>query len=337
MNFKAMFALCTASLLLLAGCSNKPASSQESVQSTASGTTQSTQLQTEDTVDLVATTYPVYLLASAITEHVEGVQVTRLNTGAVSCLHDYTLSVNDMKQIEGADIIVMNGAGLEEFMDDALERTTGTVVDCSVNVPLLENEGHVHVEGDENDHDHGHWDPHYWMNPENMVIAAENIYNKMVELDADNTQQYQENLLTVTTMLNSWKSNFEDIFQVEEGPEITGLITFHDGFRYFADAYDLPLLAAIEEEEGSEASAKEINEITQLVQEYQIPVIFTEVNGSDATAQAIARETGCQVAQLNMLMDGPEYSGLDDYYDVMIANVQAIVNGFAGEEVLVTE
>ena len=159
----------------------------------------------------------------------------------------------------------------------------------------------------------------------------------MVELDADNTQQYQENLLTVTTMLNSWKSNFEDIFQVEEGPEITGLITFHDGFRYFADAYDLPLLAAIEEEEGSEASAKEINEITQLVQEYQIPVIFTEVNGSDATAQAIARETGCQVAQLNMLMDGPEYSGLDDYYDVMIANVQAIVNGFAGEEVLVTE
>ena len=66
-------------------------------------------------------------------------------------------------------------------------------------------------------------------------------------------------------------------------------------------------------------------------------MIFTEVNGSDATAQAIARETGCQVAQLNMLMDGPEYSGLDDYYDVMIANVQAIVNGFAGEEVLVTE
>ena len=67
-----------------------------------------------------------------------------------------------------------------------------------------------------------------------------------------------------------------------------------------------PLLASIEEEEGSEASAMEINEITQLVKEHQLPVIFTEVNGSDATANAISRETGCQVAQLTMLMDGPE-------------------------------
>ena len=50
----------------------------------------------------------------------------------------------------------------------------------------------------------------------------------------------------------------------------------------------------------------EINEITQLVKEHQLPVIFTEVNGSDATANAISRETGCQVAQLTMLMDGPE-------------------------------
>ena len=66
------------------------------------------------------------------------------------------------------------------------------------------------------------------------------------------------------------------------GVDIAGLVTFHDGFRYFAAAFDLPLLASIEEEEGSEASAKEINEITGLVKEYSLPVIFTEVNGSDA-------------------------------------------------------
>ncbi len=98
---------------------------------------------------------------------------------------------------------------------------------------------------------------------------------------------------------------------------------------------DLPLLAAIEEEEGSEASAKEINEITALVKEYNLPVIFTEVNGSDATAQAIARETGCAVAQLTMLMDGPDGGTLsDDYCDGLMENIRAIVNGFAGEEVL---
>ena len=77
-----------------------------------------------------------------------------------------------------------------------------------------------------------------------------------------------------------------------------------------------------------------INEAVTLVKENQIPVIFTEVNGSDATAQAIARETGCAVAQLTMLMDGPDDGELANYLDGLSANITAIVNGFAGEEVI---
>ena len=64
-----------------------------------------------------------------------------------------------------------------------------------------------------------------------------------------------------------------------------------------------------------------------------IPVIFTEVNGSDATAKAIARETGCTVAQLSMCMDGPD-GALSNYGDVLRNNVAAIINGFAGEELV---
>mgnify|MGYP000097838463 FL=1 len=117
--------------------------------------------------------------------------------------------------------------------------------------------------------------------------------------------------------------------------ELSGLVTFHDGFHYFAQALGLPLLASIEEEEGSEASAKEINEITALIKEYNLPVIFTEVNGSDATANAISRETGCAVAQLTMLMDGPDGGTLsNDYCGGLMENIRVIVNSFAGEEVL---
>ena len=79
----------------------------------------------------------------------------RLNTGSVSCLHDYTLSVDDMKKIEGADVIAMNGAGLEDFMDDALAASSAAVIDCSQGVALLENADHIHEEGD-GGHDHGH-------------------------------------------------------------------------------------------------------------------------------------------------------------------------------------
>ena len=77
---------------------------------------------------------------------------------------------------------------------------------------------------------------------------------------------------------------------------------------------------------------KNILEITRLVQEKDIPVIFTEVNGSDATANAISRETGCQVAQLTMLMDGPEEGDLSTYLEGVRSNVNTIVSFFGGEE-----
>ena len=66
----------------------------------------------EARLTILASTYPVYLAARAVTDGVDGVAVERLNTGEVSCLHDYTLTVTDMKKIETADIIALNGADL---------------------------------------------------------------------------------------------------------------------------------------------------------------------------------------------------------------------------------
>ena len=306
-------------LLLLPGCTQAPSGSSQ-----------------EEGLTVLATTYPVYLFARTVAQGVEGVTVERLNTGSVSCLHDYTLSVDDMKKIEGADVIAMNGAGLEDFMDDALAASSAAVIDCSQGVALLENADHIHEEGD-GGHDHGHWDPHYWMDPENMEQMVYNIRDGLSQADPEHAGEYEENAAEQAGLLHTWDDALQDMIQEAEenaGVEISGLITFHDGFRYFAEAFDLPLLASIEEEEGSEASAKEINEIAGLVKEYSLPVIFTEVNGSDATAQAIARETGCAVAQLSMCMDGPEEGTLSDYYTVLADNVTAVVNGFAGEEVI---
>ena len=67
----------------------------------------------EPRLTVVCTTYPIYLFASFLTEGVDGVAVERLGTGSTSCLHDYTLSMADMKKLERADIIALNGAGLE--------------------------------------------------------------------------------------------------------------------------------------------------------------------------------------------------------------------------------
>lgn len=267
---------------------------------------------------VVCTTYPIYLFASSVTEGVEGVAVERLDTGSTSCLHDYTLSVEDMKKLEGADVVALNGAGLEEFLEDALAASDAAVIDCSEGVELLENLSHQHDEDDhsQDGHDHGHWDPHYWMDPQRAAQMVDNLEAGLSAADPDHEGRYTQNaaaargLLTARELLD-WQAPG------------AGLITFHDGFQYFAQAYGLELLASIEEEAGSEASAHEIVEITQLVKERHIPAIFTEVNGSDSTARAISRETGCQVYQLDMVMSG-EGTGVQGYLDAMAKNLQTV-------------
>jgi len=161
---------------------------------------------------------------------------------------------------------------------------------------------------------------------------VENIAAGLADLDKANEEAYLENAGEADLLLYTWESTLKDPANGWNRVS-SGLITFHDGFQYFAHAYDIPLLESIEEEAGSEASAREITEITELVKQYDIPVIFTEVNGSDATANAIARETGCAVAQLSMCMDGPD-GELSNYLDAMSQNMASVINGFAGEEVV---
>lgn len=296
-----------------------------------------TPAEEEPRLTVVCTTYPIYLFASSLAENVDGVTVERLDTGTTSCLHDYTLSMADMKKIEGADVIALNGAGLEEFLEDALAASDAQVIDCSQGVELLENLSHHHDEDeeDEHGHDHGHWDPHYWMDPANARVMAANLRNYLVLLDQDHAVEYEANAVKTEKILLRVEEDARELLEQYLPQGVPGLITFHDGFQYFARAFDLPLLASIEEEAGSEASAHEIVEITELVREHDIPVIFTEVNGSDATAKAISRETGCRVAQLTMIMDGPDASdpefGGAGHYGQLRWDVRSIINGFCGE------
>ena len=202
-----------------------------------------------DRLTVVCTTYPIYLFASSITQGVEGVAVERLDTGPVSCLHDYSLSMEDMKKLERADVIALNGAELEEFLEDALETSDAAVIDCSAGVELLEGLSHHH-DGDEHD-DHGHWDPHYWMDPANARTMAANLRNSLVLLDPDHAAEYENNAVKTRKILLQVEETAQELLEQylpQGGP---GLITFHDGFQYFARAFDLPLLAAIEEEAGA--------------------------------------------------------------------------------------
>ena len=96
------------------------------------------------------------------------------------------------------------------------------------------------------------------------------------------------------------------------------MITFHDGFGYFAQAFDLHILEAVEEESGSEASAQELIHLIHIVEEHNLPAIFTEVNGSVSAADVIHRETDAKSFALDMAMGG------DSYFDAMYKNIDTI-------------
>lgn len=284
----------------------------------------------QDSLRIVATTYPAYLFTTAVTEGVEGVEVTLMVSQPTSCLHDYTLTVNDMKALDRADVVVINGAGLEDFMADALAQSGARTVDCSAGIDLLLAEGHEEHDGHDHDEEH---DPHLWMDPVNAAVMVDNIGAALSALDPDHAADYAENAAAAADALfTAWKGWQEKTVRLVQ----KDIITFHDGFRYFANAFGLNLLKAIEEEEGAETSAKEIQEIVDLIDGGELgaisrkyglmpPVgVFTEVNGSDATAKAIARETGVDIHQLNMIMSG-EGTGIQPYLDAMDANINAVM------------
>ena len=85
-----------------------------------------------------------------------------------------------------------------------------------------------------------------------------------------------------------------------------------------AEAFDLKIIHAIEEESGSEASAAELIQLTKIVTEHKLNAIFTEQNGSSAAAEIIATETGASLFQLDMAMSG------ESYFGVMYRNIDTL-------------
>ena len=268
---------------------------------------------------IAATTGPVAQFARAIVQGTD-LQVRQVITDSVSCLHDYSLSVRQMELVERSDVVLLSGAGLEETMEDALA-SAETVIDCSEGVSLKDMEGHEHEhehDEHEDEHDHHHEDdPHIWLDPLRAAQMAENICAGLTAAYPAYEAQFRSNTDALQARLEELNAYGQAALADLSCRE---LITFHDGFGYLASAFDLEIVAAIEEESGSEASAKDLTEIVHLVEEHGLPAIFTEVNGSPSAASVIQAETGAKSFALDMAMGG------SDYFEAMKHNIDTLKN-----------
>lgn len=267
---------------------------------------------------IAATTLPVYEFTSLLCDGT-GLTVTRLVTEEVSCLHDYSLNVKQVKAAEAAEIIVTSGAGLEEFLEDLL--LSAETIDASTGIALIIPEEHHHEHDSEEEHGHEHeghtheQDPHIWLSPSNATVMAENICRGLAVKYPQYNEIFEANLAALKKELADLHEYGEQALNALSCRE---LITFHDGFAYFAQAFDLEILDAVEEESGSEASAKELIHLIEEVEYHNLPAIFTEKSGSVSAAGIISRETGCASFALDMAMAG------DSYFDAMYHNINTI-------------
>lgn len=284
-----LFILLTISILSISGCAKHESQAQ-----------------------IVATTLPVYEFTAELCQDT-GLTVSRLITENISCLHDYTLQTKQMRSAESAQLLIKSGAGLDDFLDGIGSYAVETV-DCSAEIPLLCNM----EENEHSDHNHEHHheeDPHIWLSPLHAKVMVANICNSLVS-------QYPEQAEIIRSNRKDLDARLDELY-IYGTSELQNLctnklITFHDGFSYLAQAFDLEILHAIEEESGSEASAEELIEIIEIIESNNIYAIFVESNGSASAAEIISKETNSCVYELDMCM------GERGYFQAMYHNIDTL-------------
>jgi zinc transport system substrate-binding protein len=257
---------------------------------------------------IVTSFYPIYLHTINITKNIPNVRVINMVEPQVGCLHDYQLSTNDVKTLEQADVLVINGAGMESFIDKVVKQQPDLkIIEASQGISLIKGTG--------NQEDN----PHVWVSVKYAMQEVNNIGQQLAALDPKHSAQYQSNTKTYINKLESLQKNMH---QELAGISNRNIVTFHEAFPYFAQEFNLKIVAVVEREPGSEPSASQLADIIDKVRTSHAQAVFAEPQYSTGAAQTIARETGIKVYTLDPAVSGP--NSPDAYINIMKANLESL-------------
>ena len=270
---------------------------------------------------LLASFYPIAIMALNITDGVEGVAVESMAQQQTGCLHDFQMTTADMKKAETADAFLINGAGMEGFLDKISDQLPELpVIDSSTGIPLIASgEDHHHDGGEGHDHDQEDYNPHLWVSITNCMEQVRNLSEGIIALDPEHEAEYRENTETYLEKLSALRDKMHSALDHVKNKDI---ITFHEAFPYFAEEFGLHIAAVINREPDSQPSAKELADTIRLVRETGVKALFVEPLYPETSADIIAAETGAQVYVLD-----PAVSGEWDknaYLTAMESNLQVL-------------
>ena len=273
------------------------------------GANQTAEKKTAEPFRIVTSFYPMYVATINITDGVDGVEVYNMTKPQTGCLHDYQLMTDDMKTLEKADAFIINGAGMEDFMDKVTEQQKKLkVIDASRGIELIHDE-----EGD---------NPHVWLSVTDAIAQTRNIADQLKEADPAHAAQYEKNAAAYIEKLTSLKTEMHAALDNVPHKDI---VTFHEAFPYFAEEFHLNIIGVVEREPGTEPTPTELQETIEQVKGLSAKVLFTEPQYSPAAAETIARETGAKIYTLDPVVTGEATPAAKDaYLDTMRKNMNTL-------------
>lgn len=290
---KRLLAFGIAAALLLGGC-GAPKTQQaptQTQQQTDTATTDTTANQ--DGLQVVTSFYPIYILTLNITDGVEGVSVTNMTQPQTGCLHDYELTSEDMKTLEGADVFLINGLGMESFLPDVQKQyPTLFIGDTSKGAYVLEAEDD-HMQDDVPN-------AHIWLDPQNAIRQTEVIRDTLSQKDPAHATQYAAN---ADAFVQSLSGVLEQTQTLRQRPE-SNIALFHEGFDYLAEICNLDTSAEVYAEENQEPSAREMAEAAEDIREDRVQILLCAEDNGKKYADTLAAETGARVIVLDPLTSG---------------------------------
>lgn len=244
--------------------------------------------------------------------------------------HAFEPTPQDVARIADSQVLIVNGAGFEEWLQEALDNSGGDrqVVDASGGLASRETRTgeEAVVSGEEQHHDVV--DPHFWLDPTLAIAYVENIRNGLSQADPAGKEVYAQNAAVYIAQLRELDSWIGE--QVQAVPaERRRIVTNHESFGYFADRYGFAVVGTVvpSVSSGASPSAQQLALLVEQIRATGAPAIFLETGANAQLAEQVARETGVKVvsdlySHSLTLPDGPAPT----YIDMMRHNTQAIVD-----------
>ncbi len=249
----------------------------------------------EQKVVAIASFFPLYEFTKEIGR--EKVDVTLLVPSGVEP-HDWEPTIKDLQLLQQADVIIINGIGFENWIDNIDSINSDVkVVDTSIGISILES------------------DPHIWLNPVMAQKQVKNIVDSLSKVDPLNEKYYKQNGISYIKKLDE----LDNKISYELSSCKKDFISFHDAFSYFANQYDLNQHTVLKSNQPhEEPTSKSLENIINLARDLDSNVIFTEEAVDKRASQVIANEIGGKVLTLSPLEVGNSQT---DYIKKMEENL----------------